>query len=330
MSNITEAIYTPPEVSTFGIEHIKRMGRDDQFCLVTGLADLDKYFVPLRPGQICSIIGQTSNSKTELIKYIGLVNARRVAQAKLSDHVLIHISVEDLVEEQAIGELARLSGEVAADLAVGKVRNWKALEEAADKVAKIPIIRIGESLGRPDVTPNLYVSNMLKAIDQIVSGKLLGRKIKIAGLFFDYLQAFPIDPEIMKIQKADQRRLQVRADIYAVRQAAVRYGCGVFVNVQAKQKLDGANPPVMLPGIYDGEESSSIGQRSDRVLTIWMPKTTHQVGERIEKGKISFVVEDNLVLIKVAKQRGRLPAGKTFFNRIDFNTGNFYSEAYTG
>jgi hypothetical protein len=77
----------------------------------------------------------------------------------------------------------------------------------------------------------------------------------------------------------------------------------------------------MLPGQYDGEESSAIGQRADRILTLWMPKQTHTVGETImySSGK-SFIVEENALWIRVAKQRGRLPSGKVFKCDIDYET----------
>jgi hypothetical protein len=161
------------------------------------------------------------------------------------------------------------------------------------------------------------MSNMIRAI-QTLQEDLLDWKPKIAGLFFDYLQAFPIDPEIKESTKDAQRRLQVREDIYRLRQAAAYFKCPVFVAIQAKQNLEGASPPIMLPGVYDGEETSSIAQRLDRVITLWMPKQTHLVGETIDYKGRWFKVEENQLFVKIAKQRGGLPAGKVWPCRIDF------------
>ena len=93
----------------------------------------------------------------------------------------------------------------------------------------------------------------------------------------------------------------------------------VIVGVQAKQHLDGApSDKWQQPGMYDGEESAAIAQRSDRVITLWMPKQTSPVGSLIEYGGLSFTVEENIIMAKVAKQRGGLPSGKTFPCRADF------------
>ena len=74
----------------------------------------------------------------------------------------------------------------------------------------------------------------------------------------------------------------------------------------------------MIPGIYDGEESSAIGQRSDRIIQLWMPKMTHTIGSTINYNGMSFLVEEDLIFIKVGKQRGGLPSGKTWQCKIDF------------
>ena len=46
------------------------------------------------------------------------------------------------------------------------------------------------------------------------------------------------------------------------------------------------------------------------VISLWMPKVTHSHGEKLEHGKtrvISFYVVENLVWIKIAKQRAFHP-----------------------
>jgi hypothetical protein len=196
---------------------------------------------------------------------------------------------------------------------------------AAIHVGKVPIYRIGDSLARAEDLPNLYMSNMVRSIKTLVE-ELLDWRPQVAGLFFDYLQAFPFDPEHRTAPQEGKRRLQVREDIYRLRMAAAYFKCPVFVAVQAKQHLDGANPPIMLPGIYDGEESAAIAQRCDRILTLWMPKQTHTIGTELSHGFHNFRVEENLLWIKVAKQRGGLPSGKTWPCRIDFRSNTIAPE----
>jgi hypothetical protein len=120
----------------------------------------------------------------------------------------------------------------------------------------------------------------------------------------------------------------VRQDIYRLRAAAVKFNCPVVVGVQAKQILTGARPPVMLPGPYDGEETSSIAQRADRILSLWMPARTATVGEWITtKGDFIFQVEEDQLWLKVVKQRGGLPAGRSWRCKIDFRSNTIAPEA---
>jgi len=314
------AIYTPSQAASYGLNAIRTAAEDAKqgLGIEIPIDELSDYCPPLLPGQVMAIIAQTSNYKSSFMRFIENKAAEKLTKLGLDDHIIIHVSVEESIEEQIISELARESGYSVDDIARGAVQDWSKLEQASYRVGTIPIYRIGDSLARAEDMPVLYISNMIKAIKALVEGDILDWKPKVAGIFFDYLQAFPIDPEFKRSGIDHQRRLQVRSDIYRLRMCAAYFRCPVFVAVQAKQHLDGCKPPIMLPGIYDGEESSSIAQRCDRILTIWMPKMTHYIGERITDGKWDFVVSENMLFIKVAKQRGRLPSGKIFPCKIDF------------
>lgn len=311
------AVYTPQQVVTYGLEAVKNARDNKARGLGVNIAEIRDYFAPVMPGQVCAVVGQTSHYKSGFLHYIEHEAAKQLMSEGREDEILIHVSVEECVEEQAFLEFARDSGEDAGSLARGQVQDWDKLEASAIRVGSIPIYRIGDSLARAEDMPNLYMSNMVKAI-QTLSENLLSWKPKIAGLFFDYLQAFPIDPEIRQTAHDAQRRLQVREDVYRLRKAAAYFRCPVYVAVQAKQHLDGAHPPLMLPGIYDGEETSSIAQRFDRIISLWMPKMTSPVGTQIDYKGFSFMVEENLLWIKVCKQRGGLPSGKVWQCRVDF------------
>lgn len=317
------AIYTPQQVATYGVEAVKNARDNKARGIGIGIAQIQDYFAPLMPGQVCAIIGQTSHYKSGLLHLIEHQAAKQLTADGRDDEILVHVSVEECVEEQSFLEFARESGEDAGSLARGHVQDWDKLMLASIRVGVIPIYRIGDSLARADDMPNLYMSNMIRAI-QTLRDDVLDWHPKIAGLFFDYLQAFPIDPEIRSTggPRGDHRRLQVRDDVYRLRKAAAHFACPVFIAVQAKQNLEGAHPPAMLPGIYDGEESSSIAQRFDRIITIWMPKMTNDIGDSLNVGSQNFLCADNQIVIKVAKQRGGLPSGKMWLCGIDFKTNN--------
>lgn len=315
--NPATAIYTPVEVSKYGKEQIDFIRKNQHRALKFFIPGIDDYFSPLLPGQVCAVIAQTSNYKSGFLHAWESVAAQQLKSEGREDEIIVHVSVEEGIEEQAYLLLGMETGDNAGELARGQVQDWDRLEAAAVRIADIPIYRIGESLARAEDFPNLYLSNMIRSI-KYMRDDLFKRKKQIAALFFDYLQAFPFDQEIRKSgNKEAQRRLQVREDIYRLRQAAAYFNAPVVVAVQAKQILT-APKDMYIPGIYDGEESSSIAQRSDRVIPLWMPKMNFPLGTTIEKDKVKYEVGDNHLWVKVGKQRGRLPSGRSWLCRIDF------------
>jgi hypothetical protein len=321
------AIYTPAEVSTYAKDQIEWMHNNQHRAIQFFIPGISDYFAPLLPGQVCAVIAQTSNYKSGFLHAWERAVAEQLTREGRTDEVVVHVSVEESVEEQAFLLFSQEIGEDAGDIARGTVQDWGRLQQAAIRIGSIPIYRIGDSLARAEDFPKLHLSNMLKSI-KYLQDNLLDRKLKIAALFFDYLQAFPFDDEHKVMgDKDNQRRLQVRQDIYRLRYAAAYFNCPAIVAVQAKQHLDGApSQNFYVPGQYDGEESASIAQRCDRIMSLWMPKQTHSLGTVVDYKNISFTVEENLLWLKVCKQRGRLPAGRSWPCRIDFNQNRILVE----
>lgn len=318
--NPKTAVYTPAEVSTYGLQAIEAVKENERRGLGVDIAEIRDYFAPVRPGQLAMLFAQTSNYKTGMLHCLETAAANQLERQGRTDEVIIHISVEENIEEQAFLLLGRELGESAGKLARGLVQDWDRLTQAAISVGSIPIYRIGESLARSEDFPRLTISNMIRSIKSLVNGDVTGSSVKIAGLFFDYLQAFPFDDEIKQRGKMmDMRRLQVRNDVYRLRQAAAYFKCPVWCAVQAKQNLSGATGQIMIPGLYDGKEASDISERADRIVSQWMPKMTYPLGTDIMlNGRRLFTVSENLLMIKVLKQKPGLPSGKAWLCEIDF------------
>lgn len=307
MFEAEKAIYTPAESATIALDAVRKAEANTQRGLVLPL--LSDYFAPLMPGELCILQAQTSNGKS-LFMGDWERQAALQMQAEKRDECIVHVSVEDLVETQIFYELGQQTGDMAGDLARGKVLDWNALEIAAVRVGTIPIYRIGSSIARAEYIPHLHFSNILLAIDYLRKSW----NIKPAAIFVDYLQALPFDPDVLKTEISNQRRLQVRQDIYRARMAAASFDCPVILAAQSKQSLSGHNPPFFIPGMYDIEETSSAAQRADRIISLWMPKTTYPVGHMLNDEPVT----ENRMWVKVAKQRGGLPAGQAFRCEIDF------------
>ena len=315
------AIYTPAEVSAIGVERVRDLEKNRHRAMPLNIAEIRDYFAPMMPGQICAIIAQTSNYKTGFMTFWERRLAEYLEKQGRENEIIVRIDVENQMEDVAFESFAQFSGQSLGDLARGKVDDWDGLMAAAIKLGSIMVYRVGSSISRAENMPNLYLSNMYRSI-VYMRDELLEEKVKVAAVFVDYLQAFPIDPEIKKVEASNQRRLQVREDIFRLREMAAVLDCPVIVGVQAKQTLAGASGPNMLiPGIYDGEESSAIAQRCDRIIQLWMPKMTHQVGSTITHKALPIDVQENMLWVKVGKQRGGLPSGRAWPCYIDFKTG---------
>ena len=289
-STIKNAVHTPAETSKYTQDYIEKLAANQHRAVGLGISAINDYFAPLMSGQLCAVIAQTSHYKSGFFHSWERALALQLMNQGRNDEIVVHISVEETVEEQGILMVAIEAGEDSERLARGQVQDWTKLRAAAIKIGTIPIYRIGDALARPEDMPHLYLSNLIRAVSYM-KNEMLAQNPKISAIFVDYLQALPFDPE-HRIPGNDQRRLQVRSDIYSLRQASLVFDCPVIVAVQAKQHLDGApSQDWQMPGVYDGEESSSIAQRSDRVITLWMPKQTHAVGTQIEYRGNSFTVE---------------------------------------
>jgi len=325
--DLDQAIYTPSEFADIGLKDIQSIEANAPRSVGLNIPGIRDYFAPLPPGRIGVCIAQTSNYKTGFLDFVVASTAEQLNYQKRNDECIIHISTEDLIEEQAVSAYARIAKVDSGKIARGMVDDWEGLFQAAIKVMGIPVYRIGESLSRPlkpDEAPMLYLSN----INRIIERMMALYHLRPALVVLDYLQALPIDPEIAHgIQLKDQRRLQVRDDIYRIRRGAAAFNCPWWIGVQAKQKLDGApSPKLYIPGVYDGEESSAIGQRCDRAICQWMPKTMFPVGTVIEYKDLTYKVTDDLMFMRVAKQRRNFAAGRMWKLHINFIENTFVPE----
>ena len=303
------ALYSPTDVANIGIERIRFLHENRHRTIPIHVEAMQDYFAPLAPGQLCAVIAQTSNYKSGFMDSWAEFLAKRFANAE-NDEIVIKVDVETLVDEHAITHYARYSGIELADLSRGNVDNFDSVNKAWLKVASEDVHYIGGSIARADQIETLPLSRIKETI-RYARDTAYGRKMKIVAIFVDYLQALPIDKHTKRSDVTNARRLQVRDDIYQLRNIAAVFDCPVVVGVQAKQKLnEGYGKSIKLPSVYDGEESSAIAQRADRIITLWMPKQSETLGDEIHFSGRSLIVDDNHLFVKVAKQRGGLPAGR--------------------
>lgn len=328
-------IYAPNEVSNLGYAQAKKAAEHSMFGIELDIKGTDPavkdYFAPLLPWEICAVQAQTSNGKTYFTNWW---ERQIVDQLKRQgrDEIIIHVSLEESIEAMAFQDYGRILQQKPADFARGSYTDWSKMLWAKTQIDGIPIWRIGDSADRPEDAPELTLSNIYRAIRELVSGEVTGEKWKPAVVIVDYLQALPIDPEVKQANRHEQRRLQVATDVFRLREMTKHLQCPIIVPLQAKQDLDGNNPPYMIPGTYDGMETSAIATRFDRIISLWMPKTSYLINSVIsDKDKTSsFIVKENQAFLKVNKQRGGLPAGRVWELAIDWDRQEYTDVYYKG
>ena len=312
-------IFTPHEQAMAGYNAVKRAVeyKDVGVPLRVAGSDISDYFAPLMPWEICAVQAQTHNGKTMFTDWWERDAATFLTENNQPGDI-VHVSLEESIEAMAFTDYGRLLDVLPAKLARGEYQDMAKLQVAMKQIDGCRVWRIAESAERAEEETDLTLSNIYRALNAMQKGDIAGAtKIRLVTL--DYLQALPIDPEAKKAAPDAARRLQVRDDVYKLRKMTVALQTPILVNVQAKQKLEGANLPYEIPGMYDGEETAAIAQRFDRIVSLWMPKTSKPVGTSVfyNDAKV-FDVEENMVFAKVNKQRGGLPSGMTFELRVDF------------
>jgi len=335
MPNHKSNIYAPNEVSTLGYEQTKRAAEHAQFGIELDIKGTDPavkdYIAPLLPWEICAVQAQTSNGKT---MFTNFWERQIPAQLKRQgrDEIIIHVSLEESIEAMAFAEYGRVLQQKPADFARGNFTDWAKMLWAKSQLDGVPVWRIADSANRPEDAPELTLSNIYRAIKELVSGNITGEKWKPAVVIVDYLQALPIDPEVKKAQHHEQRRLQVASDVFRLREMTKHLQCPIIIPLQAKQDLAGENPPYKIPGMYDGLETSAIATRFDRILSLWMPKTSYTIGSTVSNKDKStaLTVQENQAFLKVNKQRGGLPAGMVWELRVDYETQEYSSVYFRG
>ena len=298
------------------------------------IPEIEKEFPipPILPGKVVTVGAQSHNGKSMFLDFWKDDAARRISEANRKQDIIISILAEDMVEEAMAVALMK---ELERTGDGGKILSEDGLLTASVRLYGVPIYFIGYSLSRPQAKIEANMSNAERAIGRIIERrKDQNKDTMVQALFGDYLQAMPLDKEIMSAVIDKRRNLQVAADMQAVRRIARRVPCPVVFASQAKEELKHApGHNMLIPGLLDMGETKVIGDHTDTNFGLWMPKTTHPWGEIIEHGKsnpLRFRVLTELVWIRCNKQRGfdpfnlqRLPANKSWPLKVDFASGKF-------
>jgi len=326
-------IHSPHEVGMKGYEAAKEAAEYKNLGIDLDIpgTDIKDYFAPLLPWEICAIQGQTSHGKS-YFKDWWLGDVVRQFKESKRDQIIVDVHLEETIEAVAFAMYGQRLGVRPADLARGAYTDFDKMLGIMTVMDGIPIWHIGVSSKDTEDTPPLTLTNIYNSIKALKDGGITGAKWDIGITSIDYLQALPIDKENSKAMRENQRRMQVSADVHRMRAMTASLVCPILVPLQAKQKLEGNSEPYYIPGTYDGSETMTIATRFDRIISLWLPSQSHPElmnSQIVSKDGRRVDVLPNNAWLKINKQRGGLPSGKSWQLKIDFDK-HTYKSIYGG
>lgn len=293
-------VYTPAQVSAMSMAAVDERRKTPGAGIRMHLPDVDKKFLPMRPGELITVLGRPSNYKSGLMQYV----ARKAAEEcdMQAGECVVYVTWEQAIEEMGIVDLAHATGIDAAAIAQGDVRDWDSLMRAAINRGKLPLFVFGHSFARRKSRPRLTLTNVLDALRWLEdTGKFRPRLICL-----DYLQRI-LGETGKRSERVMDRRGEMIEAVDASKDMALAMAASTMLGVQAGRQCDERS--WKLPWIGDGQETANIEQSSDKMFSVWMPKTSEPAGSTVSEGNSELAVTDNLLILGMPKQKlGPAPA----------------------
>ena len=297
----SESVFTAQQVSKLTVQEIERRRNNPRDGIGTGIPLLDDDLLPLRGGELVPVIGRPSNYKSGVMQFVA---RKATGQIDPDSEVIIYVTWEQSVEEHGMVELAAASRIDASQMARGELSEteWQAMMKAAVKRGVTPLWLIGHSSQAGKRRPRLSMSDLAAALEYIVDvAKKTPRLICL-----DYLQRIRVDGQ------SRDRRVNVMDIVDRAKDMALAFNVPVLLGTQAGRQVD--ERKWKLPGMNDGQETSNLEQSADKMLSVWMPKTSEMLGDTVGRNPEMEVTEDLLYLSLVKQKFGVAP--RTYALRV--------------
>jgi len=255
-----------------------------------GVAAIDRKVIPMRAGDLVSIIARPGHGKTSLLAYFAREEAARI-QDREGNECVVYVTWEQSAEELEAFFQADDKCSIT-DIAWGRA-DLDTVRKRAVKRATVPIWVIGHGISRAGMkVPRMTPDVVLSAIETMKAD--FG--VQPALMLFDYMQLIPVP-------RAADRVQQVTEVPHRIKELALRVGAPAVVGVQAGRDVD--KRTIKIPEMSDAQWASSIEQTSDKVFGLWRPYQTEDPNTQveIESGK-RYTVNERLLIIRMLKQRG--------------------------
>jgi replicative DNA helicase len=281
-------VHNPSDLSQSYVNWAEKLQNDpgiDYGCV------LDKYMLPLHPGDLMAVVARPGHGKTSWMAYMTRKTARDLVKRGDNDKVAVYVTWEQTVEE--IESYFQSAGNYSStDMAWGKLP-MKTIKQTAVKRAGLPIWVFGKSKRHEGIKrPEMSMDYVYAAIESMQED--YGKKPVL--LCLDYVQIMPMD-------KRREKTGQVDEAIRAAKELAINVGLPIIIGVQAGRQVDGYKNEI--PTMSDAQWSSSIEQVADKQIGIWRPIKSRDESESptIKIGGIDYNNDEDLFVVRLLKQR---------------------------
>ena len=249
---------------------------------------LDKFLLPLHPGDLMAVVARPGHGKSSWMAYM----ARRTAE-QLTDpsEVVVYVTWEQTAEEiEAFFQSSK--DYTSTDMARGIVHIDR-IRQKAVKRASLPVWVFGESKRHEGIKrPSMSVDYVYAAVESMQEDY----GVRPVLMCLDYVQ-------IMPSVKGLEKTTQVDESIRQAKELAIRMGIPVIIGVQAARRVDGYKDE--QPKMADAQWSSSIEQIADKQISLWRPIRTmsDKDNPQVTINGIGYEVDGDLLVIALLKQR---------------------------
>lgn len=263
-------IHTPADLAS---EHLAWAKRNiEEPGIPWGIPAVDRYVIPMRPGDLIGLIGRPGHGKSSLMAYLARAHAKRImARGTADKEAVVYVTWESSAEE--IENFFIADDQVSAsDIAWGRA-DIEEIKRRAVKRARVPIWVIGHGIGRASPnTPRMTVDVVYQAIESMEEDY----GIRPALVLLDYMQLIPV-------MRAESRVERVTDAVIRAKELAQRAAVPVVAGVQARRDVDNYKYPI--PEKSDAQWACLAGdvkilnsQSGTHTTAIELWKTMHECG----------------------------------------------------
>lgn len=251
---------------------------------------LDKKVIPLRPGDVLAIVARPGHGKSAFMAYMSRRAAYQIVkQGKEDQEVVLYFSWEQPVEQMEANFQAGSDYSVS-DIGWGRADIETVISKSLNRV-NLPIWVGGKSLSDANKRQSpMTIDAIYQEIRELKNDYGVVPKL----ICLDYLQIIPVPGK-------NDRHTEVTEATYQAKELAMDVGCPIIFGVQAKAAVD--STASKIPGLGDAYYSSAVEHVADKQFGLLKPIKVHEAGRKIQVSGHDYTVDDNLLLIKMSKQR---------------------------